>query len=122
MRDPVYEKNHTQPRKDETFMVTAVDQGSPPMGEVRSELRLPPSLSPTEVLHLPRGCPRVVGDGIASQLSPTRCWVRRREDRSREKSGQGPDRDWWERIPVAGATEACVKKSFCGNTTSDVFL
>ena len=40
MRDPVYEKNHTQSRKDEKFMVTGVDQGSPPMGEVRSELRL----------------------------------------------------------------------------------
>lgn len=37
MRDPVYEKNHTQSRKDETFMVTGVDQGSPPMGEVRSD-------------------------------------------------------------------------------------
>lgn len=46
MRDPVYEKNHTQSRKDEKFMVTGVDQGSPPMGEVRSELRLPPPCHP----------------------------------------------------------------------------
>ena len=55
-----------------------------------------------------------MGDGIASQLSPTRCWVRRREDRSREKSGQGPDGGWWEGIPLAGETEAGVKKTSVG--------
>ena len=40
-RGPVYEKNLRQSRNDEKFLVAGVDQGSPPMGEVSSELRLP---------------------------------------------------------------------------------
>lgn len=56
-----------------------------------------------------------MGDGIASQLSPTRCWVRRRVDGRREEySGQGPDGGWWERIPLAGETEAAINKASVG--------
>lgn len=41
--------------------------------EVKPELGSLPSI---EGLHLPRGCLQAVGDGTASQLSLTRCWVR----------------------------------------------
>lgn len=52
-----------------------------------------------------------MGDGIASQLSPTRCWVRRGEVGRAGNSGQGFDGEVWKRTPLAGETEASINKA-----------
>jgi hypothetical protein len=61
---------------DQISRMAGVNQRGPLIGKVRPKLSYLPLLTSPEVRHLPRGCPQVVGDGIASQLSPTQCWVK----------------------------------------------